>query len=110
MLQYRVMPAIFGSCAETKVKFSKGETIFYVPSEKRAYSPASQKAVWLKANGTVIAVQPKVQAVKPATIQSPVPATLASMFMTPAAPKAKRIVKPVVRHTDSGTVVFYPRG
>ena len=107
-VSYKVMPAIFGKCAETGVKFTKGETIFYVPSEKRAYHPSSHKAVWLKANGQTITVQPVVRAVRPATVnQTPAPA-MASVFMTPAAPKAKR--RPVVRHTDKGTYVYYPRG
>ena len=110
-MQYKIMPSRFAShCNETKTRIAKGETIFYVPDEKRAYSSTSQKAAWLKENGTIITIQPRVPAVRPATVHQTLAPAMASVFTTAAPKRAVRpVVRPVVHHVDGGTVVFYPK-
>ena len=106
-VEYKVMPARFGRCAEHGRSFVKGELIYYIPAEKdwkqRAFSAESQKASWLTANGTRIVPEVKVAKI---VQTAPVMASCLHGDDHPAPLKAR----PVVTHLPNGiTVVMYRR-
>jgi hypothetical protein len=105
-MDYKVMLSRFNSkCNETKSILSKGSEIYYIPAEKRAYSPNSQKADWLRINGQLII--PVVKPVQTVPVAQPVMASmLHGDHPAPLAPKPVAI-KPVITVTRyaNGTTV-----
>jgi len=95
---YKVMSARFSSkCNETKARLNKGDEIFYVPAEKRAYSPTSPTAAFLRENGTLITVQ---------SVAAPVAAIAQTLSQTDAAPALpKKGMTSFSRKTAHGTWV-----